>query len=155
MGHQYHSLFKGLFPRIILFTSRSLFYLFCVTLALSFTYPLYLLWLHLLSCQAQMILDSLSFYIIFLSCFIHFHYCKSSIKSIILHIFICRSDVSSGLQDQNSMYLVTSTWMYPMYIKLKISKNELLFPISPHLLTKSNPSVSFTILNESCLHSAT
>lgn len=135
---------KGLFTRIILFTSHSLFYLFCLALALSFTYPLDLLWLHLLSCQVQMILDSFSFYIIFLSCFTHLHYCKSYVNISNSPFFTCRS---SELQNQNlTMYLMISIWMYPVYIKLKISKNELLFSISPPLLTKSNPSVSFTIL---------
>ena len=79
--------------------------------------------------------------------------------SITLYIFICRSDLSSELQNQYvTMYLIISTWIYSIYIKLRLNpqaKTEPLFSISLYLPTKST-SLSFTILiNGSCIHSAT
>lgn len=79
--------------------------------------------------------------------------------SITLYIFICRSCLFSELQN---LYLTTqlmiSTWIYSMYIKLRLSpeaKTEPLFSISSYLPTKSASLSLSLLLNGNYIHSTT
>lgn len=136
---------------LYLFTSCFLFYSIWLSL-LPFHW---ICFCHISICQAGRF-GLPSFYIIFPSCFIHFHYYKSNRDKISLHIFIYRLDLSSELQNQYlTMYLLISSWMYSTYIKFKMCKSEILFSVSLRISAISIP-LSFTILiNGSCVHSAT
>ena len=78
---------------------------------------------------------------------------------ITLYIFICRSCLFSELQNLYlTMQLMTSTWIYSMYIKLRLSpeaKTEPLFSISSYLPTKSAALSLSLLLNGNYIHSTT